>query len=109
MGATGNAVRRPQTDGHQKGCDEAEHRSSDQRRDSTSFNGSNNGGDEDQDGAHTVVKELRQGAVDAWCPGANSENVDKEEDEQCHQEPQRHHLEKLERCPTGPATSTVYT
>lgn len=80
MGATGHTVGGPQTDDHQKRGDEPKHRSSDQRWHASCLDRSDNGGDEEEHGAHTIMEELREGAVDAGCPGVDFEDVDEEED-----------------------------
>lgn len=107
MRATGNTVRRPQTNGHQERRDEAKHRSGHQRRHSAALHRGHDGGDEDEDGPDGVMKELRQWPVDAGHPPLQPEQVHEEEDEEGDEEPQRHHLEVLERRPAGPTASTV--
>lgn len=108
-GATGDAVGRPKVDDHQEGGDEAEHRRHHQGGNASALRSSHDGGDEDQDGAQRVMEELRQRPVDAAHPALQPAQVHEEEDEEGHQEPERHHLEELEGVPAGPAAGQTDT
>lgn len=106
--ATGHTVGRPQTDGHQERGYEPKHRCSHQRRHRATLHCSDDGGDEDKDGANRVMKKLCQGPIDARHLGLQPKQVHEEEDEEGDEEPQRHHLEELECRPAGPPPSTVH-
>lgn len=106
---TRHAVRCPQVHGHQERRYESKHRSGHQRRRSTALRRGDDGGDEDEDASHRVMKELRQRPVDAGHPPLQPAQVHEEEDEEGYEEPQRHHLEVLEGRPAGPAASAEHT